>query len=142
MYQFVDRRIIHLAPGSRLVLWAMRGWVRALGARQCPSGSIAPGFIHCRVIDALPPFHHLMILLNVHALDIVHVAELGHSRVIEGEALILCLWADAQSDPSNARATLRLLVEEEAIEPALEALIAASGRLAATGLAFHGFVAA
>ncbi len=142
MYQFLDQRIARLAPGSRLMLWATRGWVRALGTRQCPPGSIAPGFIHCHVIDALPAFHRLMVLLNVHALDMVRVAEMAHSRVNEGEALILGLWADAQSDPGNARATLRLLVEEEAIEPALEALIAASARLAATGLALDGFVAA
>lgn len=142
MYLFIDQRITRLAPGSRLVLWAMRSWVRALAARQCPPGAIAPGFIHCRAIDALPAFHQLMVMLNSHALDMIRVAELAHPRVAELEALMLRLWADAQADPTKARATLRLILDEEAVEPALEALLAASARLATAGLALDGLVAA
>ena len=140
MYQLIDQHIVRLSPGSRLVLWAMRGWVRALAARQCPPGAIAPGFVHCHAIDALPAFHRLMTLLNSHALDMVRVAELAHPRIVEGEALVLRLWTDARHDPANARATLLLLLEEEMVEPAFEALISASVRLTQSGLPPDGLL--
>ena len=67
MYQFVDQPTNRLPRGSQLVLWAMRGWMRQLNDRRCPPAALAPRFQRVGIIDVLPPFHKMMILLNHHS---------------------------------------------------------------------------
>lgn len=44
MYDLIDQPAAALGNGSRLILWAMRGWVGALARGVCPPVSLAPAF--------------------------------------------------------------------------------------------------
>lgn len=140
MYQLIGQPICRLAPGGRFAVWAMRAWVAALAGRGCPPGALAPAFLQCRAIEALPHFHRLMIELNNRSLETLRVAPLAHPTINECEAVVLQLWISARTDPLHARETLTLMLEEEAVEPAFEAIISAAARLAAVGLAAGGLV--
>jgi hypothetical protein len=135
MYQLIDQRTASLCAGRRFLLWAMRGWVRALGRGVCPPGAIAPVFQRRGVLSALPHLHRFLEEVNVHALDKVGFADPDWSRVTEWEAILLTLWSDVASGQADrALATLKLMLQEGRAVPALEALAAAEMRLSAAGL--------
>jgi hypothetical protein len=134
MYDFLDRPLGRLAPGGRFLLYAARGWIHAATAGGCPPGMLAPAFARHGVLAALPHFHTLLAELNRRALAQISFAPLGHARIAEDEAIFLQLCRDASAAPPRARATLALLVEEEAVSPAFVALLAAMARLGDGGL--------
>ncbi len=143
MYQFVDRPVASLAPGSRLVLWAARGWAHARANGGCPPGAVAPAFLHCGAIAALPDIHRLFALLAGAEDEGLAVAAMGDPLVGDIEAVLLRLWADALDRPDHARATLSLMLAgedegdagDDAAATAFVALTAAAMTLMAKGLA-------
>lgn len=142
MYGLVDRPVGALAPGGRFLLWAMRGWIHAASLGNCPPGMLAPAFARHNVLPALPPLHQLMIELNHRALDRIAFAPLAYGRIGDDEAVLLQLCRDATETPCRAVATLKLLLEEEAVEPAFAALLTLIARLGAGGLHSIGLASA
>lgn len=134
MYEFVDRPVSALGAGGRFLLWAMRGWIHAVSIGNCPPGMLAPAFARHAVLPALPHLHALMIELNHRALDRIAFAPLAHALIGDDEAVLLQLCHDAIEAPKRAEATLRLLVEEEAADPAFAALLTMILRLRDGGL--------
>lgn len=134
MYHLVDRPVMQLSGGSRFVLWSMRAWTDALGRGVCPPGTLATPFLAQGAIDALPSFHRLMLALNGRAGETLELAPFACRRIGEGEAILLSLWADVAREPVRARATLALIVGEEAVDRGFEALVTAEARLTAAGL--------
>lgn len=129
MYDFVDRPVAGLTPGGRFLLWAMRGWIHAASAGTCPPGALAPAFARHDVLPALPPLHLLLAALNEQATRKVAFAPLAHCRIGDDEAVMLQLCRDATDDPIRARATLALLLDEDALGVAFTALLTTVERL-------------
>ncbi len=116
MYEFVDRPVAQLDRGGQLLVWAMRNWVAAVGARQCPGGRIAGGFAAWEMLPGLHPFLRMMALFNRHGLANLEFCSPRCPRVSEHEAIILQLVASAQAGTgSGTVATLALLAEEDRI---------------------------
>jgi len=129
MYDFVDRPVASLTPGGRFLLWAMRGWIHAASAGHCPPGALAPAFARHDVLPALPHLHLLLAALNEQATRRVAFAPLAHCRIGDDEAVMLQLCRDATDDPIRARATLALLLDEDALGVAFTALLTTIERL-------------
>ena len=129
MYDFVDRPVGQLLPGGRLLLWAMRRWILAASQKTCPPGALAPAFAHRGVLPALPHVHALLAELNRQARRSISLSPLAHHLIGDDEAVLLQLCRDADLDPPRARATLALLLDEEAVGAAFSALLSAVSRL-------------
>lgn len=123
MYDFVDRPVARLGAGGRFLLWAMRGWIHAAIGGQCPPGAIAPAFARHGVLPALPHLHSFLAELNRRATRKISFSPLAHDRIGDDEAVLLQLCRDAGENPPRARATLALLLEEEAVGPGFSALL-------------------
>ncbi len=139
MYAFVDRPVARLAPGGRFLLWAMRGWIHAASNGRCPPGALAPAFARHGVLPALPHVHTLLAELNRRANRKIAFAPLAHGTIGDDEAVLLQICHDVEACPPRARATLSLLLEEEALEHAFTALLTAVGRLHDGGLGVTGW---
>lgn len=127
MYQFVDQPIIGLSRGSQLVLWAMRGWTHQLNNGHCPPAALAPTFERLGVIDALPPFHKMMALLNHYAAHEFAFGCLTELIIGEDEAILLGLWRHvAHRQFANAEATLEMISSEGAAKSIVQAMSVAS----------------
>lgn len=123
MYALIDRPVTALDPGSRFLLWAMRGWTDSAMRRRCPPGALGPAFGKMRTLDALPHFHIFMISLNRHARQKIELAAMDHPIIGEHEAILLALWHDAAADQSmHAKTILTLILTEEAVSTAAMAL--------------------
>lgn len=135
MYAFVDRPVAELDAGSRLLVWSMRLWVRAVGQRTCPGNAIAPAFAGLSVLTGLQPFLTMMALLNRHGLERFGFCAVQCERVSEHEAILLRLVCAARGPaPQALRDTLDLLVSDEAVAPLLDAIVRLSAALAAVGI--------
>jgi hypothetical protein len=144
MYQFVDRPVSALCPGSRLLLWATRGWAHARANGTCPPGAVAPAFLQCGAIAALPDLHRLLLLLEGDDSERLCVSPLAAARIGDIEAVLLQLFADALTRPHRARATIALMLadgtsnEGPQVATAFTALGAVSTCLMGKGLAPDG----
>lgn len=135
MYEYLDQPVSALAPGSRLLLWAARGWARARAAGVCPPGAIAPAFIRCGAVAVVPDLHRLLTLIEGDDGGRLSLPAPGHPTVDDLEAVLLRLWSDVLVRPARARDTLALMLGEETAEA--EAALAAAGAVA-TGLLARG----
>ena len=134
MYQFVDQPTNRLSRGSQLVLWAMRGWTRQLNSGLCPPAALAPGFQRLGIIDALPPFHKMMVLLNHHAARDFAFRCLAASVIGEDEAVLLGVWRDvATGQVANAEATLAMIADENAAKVITQSMLSASNVFSTKG---------
>lgn len=135
MYAFVDQPVARLTHGSRFTLWAMRAWIHAMEKRRCPPAALAPAFAKMEVLPAIPDLQIVMVLMNRDALDQRNFGAIDCGNIHEDEALMLGLWRDvAIGAAEHARATLALLVAEEAIEPILRAMTEMTAKLTAAEL--------
>ncbi len=142
MYQFVDRDLDSLDPGCRFLVWSMRAWVTSMGQRNCPAHALAPAVAKWRMIGGLQAFHRSMLLFNRDALETFGFSPLACNRVSEHEALIMGLIVSMrQHGPHSARATLEMMVQEEAVGDLLGTLSTVSATLMVAGL-FPGDAAA
>lgn len=131
MYALIDRPVTQLDGGSRFLLWAMRGWIDSVTRRRCPPGALGPAFAKMSALEALPHFHIFMAGLNRHALEKLQLEPMDHPLIGEHEAILLSLWHDAAQDqPMHAKAILALLLAEEAVSVAAQALRQTVGHLA------------
>ena len=134
MYQFVDQPTNRLSRGSQLVLWAMRGWTRQLNSGLCPPAALAPAFQRLGIIDALPPFHKMMVLLNHHAARDFAFRCLSAPVIGEDEAVLLGVWRDvAGNQIANAEATLAMISDEVAAEAMVQAMLVAANVFSTKG---------
>lgn len=123
MYEFVDRPVTSLDHGGRFLVWSMRSWVKAMGDKTCPAGTIAPAFGQWRMLPGLQPFLRMMALFNRHGLENFQFCALPCNHISEHEAIIISLvCALRDSRPDLVRDTLAFLVEEERIGDVLAAL--------------------
>jgi hypothetical protein len=123
MYDFVDRRVTTLDPGSRFLVWSTRLWVTAVGLGQCPTPAVAPAFARWRAIGALPAFMKAMALLNRDALETFHFRPLACECVSEHEAIVLSVVrAMHQGKLVDATDTLAMVVASDALGELVEAL--------------------
>jgi hypothetical protein len=134
MYDLVDRPVVQLSPAGRFLIWAMRGWIQSASRGYCPPGALAPAFARHGVLPALPHIHILLAELNRRANRQIAFAPLACAHIGDDEAVLLQICRDATDDPPRARATLGLLLEEEAVGPAFTALLAATAFLKDGGL--------
>ena len=143
MYQFVDQPTNLLSRGSQLVLWAMRRWTRQRNDRRCPPAALAPGFQRLGVIDALPPFHKMTVLLNHHAARDFAFRCLAAPMISEDEAVMLGVWQDvATGQVANAEATLAMIAYQDVAKVITQSMLVASNMFATKdarpfGLAVH-----
>jgi hypothetical protein len=123
MYEFLDRRVTSLDRGGQFLIWSMRSWVLALANRQCPGARLGPAFAKWNMLVALPRFHAAMAILNRDGLDTFLFCQLACQRVSEHEAILLSLFCQLQGEGRQSiRETIALLVDEDAVEPLLDAL--------------------
>jgi len=135
MYDLIDRPVKSLNLGGRLLLWAMRHWVKAAGAGRCPCGDIAAAFETYALMASLPHFHMLMAVLNREALTPLRFAAIDCARVSEHEALLVSLLRSVPRTPTEtARDTMAMIVRPEAAATLLIALSALAQGMADAGL--------
>jgi hypothetical protein len=135
MYDYVDRRLTQLEPGSRFLVWSMRLWVTAIGIGQCPTPAVAPAFARWRAFGALAPFMKAMALLNRDALETFHFSPVACEQVSEHEAIVLSVArAMSESRFGEASETLALIVAPDALGELVEALAALVATIAPMGL--------
>lgn len=125
MYDLIDRPVMQLAPGGRFMIWAMRGWIQSATRGTCPPGALAPAFARHGVLPALPHLHMMLAELNRRSTRQIAFSPLACHYIGDDEAVLLQVCRDATEAPPRARATLTLLLEEEAVGPVFSALIAA-----------------
>lgn len=136
MYDFVDRPVECLGNGGRFLLWAMRGWIHSTGRGSCAPAALTRGFAGVGALIALPDFHLAMALLNREARQCLNLAPMACAQIAEDEALLASLWRHAAlGRDATLRATLALIVDEDAVAPTAQALTTAAERLATVGLA-------
>jgi hypothetical protein len=123
MYDFVDRPVTSLDHGGRFLVWSMRSWVKAMGSKTCPAGSIAPAFGQWRMLAGLQPFLKMMALFHCRGLENFQFCALPCNHISEHEAIIVSLVCGLRDSPPEAvRDTLVFLVEDEAVGDCLAAL--------------------
>ena len=135
MYDFLDRPVTALDNGGRFLIWSMRSWVKASGARTCPANRLAAPFSHWRMLSGLQPFLCMMALFNCYGLNDLGFCALGCNHVSEHEAIILSLMCSLHDGrPERVQATLLLLVDEDGIGGLLEALSQLGKAMEAAGV--------
>ena len=134
MYDLIDRPVMQLAPGGRFLIWAMRGWIQSATRGNCPPGALAPAFARHGVLPALPHLHMMLAELNRRATRRIAFSPLACNYIGDDEAVLLQVCRDTREDPPRARATLALLLEEDAVGPAFSALLTAMAFLRVGGL--------
>jgi hypothetical protein len=134
MYDLIDRPVMQLAPGGRFLIWAIRGWIQSATRGNCPPGALAPAFARHGVLPALPHLHVMLAELNRRATRKIAFSPLACQLIGDDEAVLLQICRDTSDAPPRARATLTLLLEDDAVGPAFTALITAMAFLRDGGL--------
>ncbi|MFZ5700752.1 MAG: hypothetical protein ACOY4P_05295 [Pseudomonadota bacterium] len=139
MYAFVDRPVECLCNGGRFLLWAMRGWAQAVERGTCPTMALARGFTGLGAMAMLPDFHIAMALLNRDGRDKIAVAPMKCLHIVEDEAILIGIWRDLSlGDIDRARATLKLMVSDDAVMPISRTMITATAKLLLAGFDLSG----
>jgi len=131
MYDFVDRPVASLNRGGRMLVWAMRHWVRAVQVGRCPCGDIRPAFEGRTLGAAFPHFHVMMAVLNRHAVEKMRFGPVDCERVGEHEALVLAMVCAARGpDRSQAERTASQIVDRAQVTHLLVPMAALAHALA------------
>lgn len=124
MYAFVDHPVSQLDPANQLLVWAMRGWVEAVGQKQCPGIAIGSAFARRNMITGLQPFLRMMAVLNRGGLENFEFCRLACNHVSEHEAILLQMIGEARGNyGASLRNTLSLLVDEEWVTALFETVL-------------------
>ena len=130
MYAFVDQPVAELNRGGQFLVWSMRSWVQSLDSKDCAAMALAPTFSKFGMIAALPQFQAAMRLFQRDGLEPLRFSPVRCGFVNEDEALLLSLFATLRSgDSARMRATLEMLVTEDAVGPLLAACATITARL-------------
>lgn len=97
MYDYIDRPIAQLDPHGRLMISAMRQWVRARELGRCGCNAINAVFTQGGVVEALPEFHMMMAVLNGDGVRRFVLGCICDPLVIDDEAVLLALVHAAAS---------------------------------------------
>jgi hypothetical protein len=142
VYHYLDRTTASLDLGGRFIVWAVRGWVQAVGKRLCPCNALIEGFTRWNAAEALQPFSMAMAILHCEAREPLYFRAPGHSRVSDDEALLLDLFGQAPRRPQNEMREMLGMVVPPTSAPALQiAIETAAAAFEAIGLspsAQHG----
>ena len=135
MYEFIDRPVTTLDHGGRFLVWSMRSWVKSMHGCRCPCNAIGPAFAKWNMIAGLQHFHMMMTMFNREALESFYFGPLECNRVREHEALIVNMIQEMRADrAAGVRATLKLLVQEDAVVNLMTAIAALSHAMAEAGI--------
>lgn len=135
MYDFVDRPVESLNKGGRLLVWAMRHWVRGASEGRCPCGDVGPVFHKWNLMAGFPHFHLMMALLNRHALDKLRFGAVEAEPVSEDEAILLSLIRVARDEePGRMRDMAGRMVDQQAVPPLIIAFSALAQSLIDAGM--------
>lgn len=135
MYDFLDRPVTSLDHGGRFLVWSARNWVQAVADRKCPASVIANAFSKWNMLPGLQPFLRMMIQFNRHGLHNFQFCALQGNHVSEHEAIIISLVCSLRDGrPEAVKATLTMLVEEEAIGGVIGTLTALGRAMDAAGI--------
>ena len=129
MYRFLDRPVAGLDPVDRLLIWAMRSWVAAIGAGRCPCSTLGPAFAGWRLQGLLPDFNTAMMVLNNDGQGPLHFGPVACGRVGDDEAVLLALFAGGLAGTDGQ---LRRIATQLAQPSAVSTLVTAVDRIAAT----------
>lgn len=130
MYRYLDRPLAGLAGRDRLLVSAMRFWVRFMAVGRCPCGAVAPAFRNWGIEEALPDFSMAMAALNTDAQATLRFAPPCFDRVCDDEARLLALFASAGEErPITVRLAAQL-VEDHAVAPLVTAVTRVAAALA------------
>lgn len=133
MYDFIDRPVTALNRGGRLLVWAMRHWVRAVQAGRCPCGDLRPTFESRALGAAYPHFHGMMAVLNRYATEQMRFGAVDCARVSEHEALVISMVRAAHDEEKlQAGETAALIVGRPHCPYLLAPMVALAQALAAT----------
>jgi hypothetical protein len=135
MYEFVDRPVLSLNRSGRLLVWAMRHWVKAASMGRCPCGDVAPAFQKHGLMPSFPHFHVMMAVFNREAVERLRFGSVECERVSEHEALILSFVRTVRgATAAQMRETLNMVVAPHAVGTLLIALSALAHDMAEAGL--------
>jgi hypothetical protein len=98
MYEFLDRRTDVIAEPYRLLLSAIRIWVRASIEGRCHCARLKLEFAGADASDALPDFSIAMVALSRDATHKLRFGTPGHPMITDDEARILTLFKIAATD--------------------------------------------
>lgn len=116
MYDFVDRPVASLNRGGRLLIWAMRHWVRAVQNARCPCSDVGPAFHKSDLMAGFPHFHVMMTMLNRHARETLRFGAVDCMRVSEHEAIIISMVRAMRDHPaSQAERAAALIIGEDQV---------------------------
>lgn len=136
MYDMIDQPVRSLNRGGRLLVGAMRHWVRAAGAGRCPCGDIGAAFEAHGLMPCLPHFNMMMAVLNREALVPLRFGAVSCGQVSEHEAMLIGLLRTVpRMQAQAARDTMALIVVPEAAGTLLIALNAMGRGLDDAGIA-------
>jgi hypothetical protein len=134
MYDLIDRPLDALGPGDRFLVDAIRLWVAARTACQCPASLLAARFAQAGALDALDDFDLWMGHLSNHARVPIQI-NCKCGLVTDDESVLLTLARDLVTGrDAKARTTLSLLVADAAIAPTFCALARTAAMLGHVGL--------
>lgn len=128
MYRFLDRPVPELDGTSRLLVWAMRGWVVDAQVGRCACARLRPVFAAARLEPALRDFGMAMYLLNREGTGRLHFCLPDCPRIGDDEARLLALFAAAiEGAPEFERMASQLVREPwvPALQHALDELAGA-----------------
>lgn len=135
MYEYVDRPVTSLDPGSRLLVWLMRNWVRSVHARRCPCTAIGTTFVQYDMPDALPHFQMMMLTINREASEKFGFGDVHCNHVLEHEALLISLMQRVpQSSPDAMRTMLGVVVAQDAVATLYLAMSAFADEMVNAGI--------
>jgi len=135
MYDMIDQPVRSLNRGGRLLVGAMRHWVKAAGMGRCPCGDIGAAFQAHGLMPCLPHFNMMMAVLNREALTPLRFGAVSCGQVSEHEALLIGLLRTiSRMQPQAAKDTMAMIVVPEAAGTLLIALTAMGQGLAYAGL--------
>lgn len=135
MYRYLDRPLTNLSDGERVLVWAMRRWLDARRAGECPAQSIGAVFSTRQVLAGLAPFQQVMTLLDRQGRQTLVFAPLRCRRVSEGEAVLLTLVGGVlATGPTRTHATATLLVSPDHVNGVVDALARLACAFAEAGL--------
>ena len=135
MYDFLDRPVTSLDNGGRFLVWSMRSWVKSIQPGRCPCGAIGPAFAKWKMMAGLPHFHMMMLIFNRDAKATFSFGALECNRVHEHEALIISLIGAMRTGRGETvRATLALMVKDEAVTELMTAVAALARAMAGASI--------
>ena len=116
MYEFLDRPVTGLDNGGRFLVWSMRTWVGAAGAKTCPASRPRAAVFALADVAGAPAVPADDGFVQSLRPGEISFCALRCNHVSEHEAIILSLLCSLhEGHPERLPATLALLVDEDGV---------------------------